>query len=227
MNAPTDTRGPGRPAAERSPDVRAALLEAARERFVAVGFAAASTRDIAARVGVNPAMISYYFGGKSALGEAVFRETIEPVRAHLATLGSVAAGSADIAVFVQAYQRTLAANPWIPRLIVREVLPENGRFRKIFFEEIVGQAAAALPKAVSAEQQRGHIAADLDPTFTTVSLVSLAVFPFLAAPVLHASFDIDLSKSDTLDSFIEHTLGVLAHGIAGVTDQKENRGDAH
>lgn len=223
MQSSNEHRGPGRPAAEGGTDVRAALIAAARARIVATGFAAASAREIAADAGVNAAMISYYFGSKAALGEAVFRETIEPVRAQFAALGDVAAGGADIASFVRAYMRTLADNPWIPRLIVREVLPENGTFRRIFFEEIVGQAAAALRAAVTAEQRRGRLAADADPLFASVSIVSLAVFPFLAAPVLQASFDLDVAGQASFEPFLAHTLGVLTQGLGrGAQGEKRN-----
>ena len=85
-------RGPGRPPAAQGPDVRSALLEAARACIVELGYAAASTKDIAQRAGVNPAMINYYFGGKAALAEACFRDTIEPLRRRLDALAEAGAG---------------------------------------------------------------------------------------------------------------------------------------
>ncbi len=54
-------RRPGRP------DTRAAILDAARARFLAEGYHAVSLRSIAADAGVDFALISYYFGSKKGL----------------------------------------------------------------------------------------------------------------------------------------------------------------
>ena len=54
------------------PDTRAQILDAARAQFIEVGYRAATVRAIAAAVGVDPALISYFFGSKERLfGEAM------------------------------------------------------------------------------------------------------------------------------------------------------------
>lgn len=213
MTTDKDMRGPGRPPAEQSPDVRAALLKAARNRIVEVGFAAASTKDIARLAGVNAAMINYYFGGKAALGEAAFREAIEPLRQRLEAFAAGERAAGDVQAFIREYMYALAANPWIPRLIVREVLPENGRFRQIFFSEIVGRGAAILPRALSRAQASGSIAPDVSPVYATISIVSLAAFPFLAAGILRANLNLTVTDADTLDQLVSHTLDLLDRGL--------------
>ena len=50
-----------------SDDTKAAILAAARERFGAVGFQAATIRAIAADAGVDPAMVMRYYGSKDKL----------------------------------------------------------------------------------------------------------------------------------------------------------------
>src|SRR5689334_19944404 len=54
--------------AERS---RELLLQAALEEFAAKGFSGARVQDIATRAGVNKQLISYYFGGKEGLYQAI------------------------------------------------------------------------------------------------------------------------------------------------------------
>ena len=46
---------------------KAAILSAARDRFAAVGFEAATIRAIAADAGIDPAMVMRYFGSKDRL----------------------------------------------------------------------------------------------------------------------------------------------------------------
>ena len=67
--ATSDTSGPRR--ARDADATRLALLNAARRRFVFLGFDRTTTRDVAADAGVNVALINRYFGGKQGLFEAV------------------------------------------------------------------------------------------------------------------------------------------------------------
>lgn len=70
MTTPTPRRGPGRPAGER--DTRSLILDAAEQLFASQGYAATSTREIAAAAGVRQSMIAYYFQSKQVLFEEVF-----------------------------------------------------------------------------------------------------------------------------------------------------------
>ena len=218
-----EIRRPGRPPSERGANVREALLAAARESIVELGFAGASTKHIAALAGVNPAMISYYFGSKAELGEAAFRDTIEPVRERFDALARSGKSGSDLFQFLRDYMSTLAAHPWIPRMVVREVLPENGRFREIFFKEIAGRGAAILPKTIVAAQNDGTISASLDPRFATISVASLAVFPFLMAELLDSKLGVNLSNEKTFDDFVRHTHTLLVAGFSGANAAE--RGD--
>jgi AcrR family transcriptional regulator len=53
--------------------MRVKILDAAEQLFASAGYAATSFRDIASDAQVNPALISYYFGSKRALFEAVYK----------------------------------------------------------------------------------------------------------------------------------------------------------
>jgi AcrR family transcriptional regulator len=54
-------------------DKQIQIMEAAERLFADKGFAGSSVRDIAEAAGVNLAMISYYFGSKEKLMEAMFQ----------------------------------------------------------------------------------------------------------------------------------------------------------
>src|SRR4029077_8031767 len=60
--------------AHNSEASRRALLDAGRALFVEVGYDRATTRDIGERAGVDPALISRYFGGKEGLFLAAIAE---------------------------------------------------------------------------------------------------------------------------------------------------------
>jgi len=64
------------------------ILNAAERLFGEVGFEAVSTRQLAKEAGVNMAMLSYYFGSKEKLFEAMIQRRIEEGRARLAQIVS-------------------------------------------------------------------------------------------------------------------------------------------
>lgn len=63
-----------------------ALLEAAKHVFAERGFDAATTREVAARAGVNEQLIQRYFGGKNGLLLAVVERYDHEESAHGCTL---------------------------------------------------------------------------------------------------------------------------------------------
>jgi AcrR family transcriptional regulator len=74
-------RAPGRRPGRRGggADTRAEILRAARARFIEVGYRAATMRTIAADAGVDPALISYFFGSKQDLFGEAFALRANPV----------------------------------------------------------------------------------------------------------------------------------------------------
>ncbi len=80
-----------RPGAGRrpgNPQTRAALIDAARSRFVAHGYDGVTVRSIAADAGVDPALINYFFGGKQGLFAETMSLTVSPAE----VAGEVLAG---------------------------------------------------------------------------------------------------------------------------------------
>jgi AcrR family transcriptional regulator len=78
-------RRPGRP------DTRAAILDAARERFAAAGFGGTTIRAIATAAGVDAALVHHYFGSKEDLFVAALALPVDP----RAVIGAAVAGPAE------------------------------------------------------------------------------------------------------------------------------------
>lgn len=62
------------------------IIETSERLFAQKGFDATSVRDIAEEAGINVAMISYYFGSKEKLMEAVFEAKIGKVQMRVEAL---------------------------------------------------------------------------------------------------------------------------------------------
>ncbi len=74
---PEKRRGPRQDGVQ----AREAILDAAREQFAANGFEGATMRAIAREAGVDPALVSYYFGSKSDLFLESLRLPVNPAAA--------------------------------------------------------------------------------------------------------------------------------------------------
>jgi TetR/AcrR family transcriptional regulator len=210
-------RRPGRPTSGDA-SVRDALLETARRLFLARGFASVTIRQIAAAAGSSPATIHYHFGDKLGLYRAMLEGAIEPVAEALQRLGDPArAQHVDVAEVIRLYTAMLAANPWVPALIVQEVLAEGGRFREQFVEHFAGRLAPLFVAIFAREQAQGTIRPDLDPRLAALSAISMTVFPFLALPVTSRVLGISL-EGGAVERLAAHTTRVLFEGIRPVED---------
>ena len=67
-------------------DKQVQIIEAAEKLFSEKGFDGTSVRDIAEEAGVNLAMISYYFGSKEKLMEAIFKHRGEHMKMQLESM---------------------------------------------------------------------------------------------------------------------------------------------
>lgn len=205
-------RRPGRPPGG-GPAVRVALLEGARRLFLSRGFASVSIRQIAAEAGTSTAAIHYHFGDKLGLYRAMLDEAIAPVADALRTLGEADDSAAvDVTEVMRLYADMLARNPWVPALIVQEVLVEGSPFRDQFVEHFAGRLVPLVVRVIARQQARGALRADVDPRLAALSTMSLTVFPFLALPITSRVLGLDLGGED-LERLTAHSRRVLLEGI--------------
>jgi AcrR family transcriptional regulator len=94
-----------RPAGE---DTRTALLDAARAVFAEQGYEGATVRAIAARAGVDAAMVNHWFGGKQGLFAAAMELPIDPGEVVPTVLegGPDTVGERLVRTFVTVWDRT-------------------------------------------------------------------------------------------------------------------------
>jgi len=178
-------RRPGRPTAAAGVDQRTRLLDAAVELFGEHGIAATTLREIARRAQVTPALLHYYFESKESLVQMILDERVAPfVAVSVAPLREPSSSPrATLRQFLETHMRNIAANPWMPRLMLREVLSEGGSLRSRMQAQFAMTIAPKMLWLIASAQRKGEIRDDLNPMLVGVSLISLAVFPFAAAPL--------------------------------------------
>lgn len=193
MNKPnTRRRSSGRPPVSRDGDAKRTLIGVAERLFAEQGYAATSVRDIAELAGLNPALVSYHFGGKLGLLEAVFTAALEPMASALGELNET--GSASPAQLLGLLQKLASLHPHMLPLLVREAMLPGGTMHEVFAQRFAPRLGGLFPALLRGEQERGALDADADPEALTMLLISMAVFPHIAANMAERVIGLSLKE---------------------------------
>ena len=130
------------------------MFQSAATLFSAKGFDGVSVDDIAARAGVNKAMIYYHFADKIALYRSVVADMLIAVSERVAAIAdSPIAPAEKLDRFIENFVRMADARPWFPTLMMREIsegaphldLDTFGHIRSVFlgFARILKEGEAA------------------------------------------------------------------------------------
>ena len=218
------TRSPGRPRHSdgEGGEVREKLLTAATDLAVEHGFDACGLREIAARAEVSPGMISYYFGDRQGLYEAMFQRAFDrissQVRALMDDRGRMGVDWLDELIRIQV--SAIAADPWLPRLLMREVLSRGDSPISEWIGEALGRGPFRQMVDWLEEEQTNHvIRADFDPRMVAMTIASLTGFPFLMLPVVGEHLGLQLDD-DFPDRLIEHNQKLLAFALRAQTEDE-------
>ncbi len=168
-----------------------AILKAAHAVFLRRGFYGTRMQEIADEACINKALLHYYFRSKDKIFEAVFLDSLKIFLPQiLEILDSDEPFEKKINTFFSKYIDLLLKNPHIPNFIMHEAAHNPERLQS-FFKKNIEAIPKKFLKQIKNEIDDGRIEKQ-DPKHILVSLLSLAIFPFAAKPILQ----IGLSLSD-------------------------------
>ncbi|MBW3697195.1 TetR/AcrR family transcriptional regulator [Vibrio sp. T187] len=206
-------RKAGRP--QQSLDVRALLIQNARDLFVVQPYDKVSTRLIAERAGVNIAMIRYYFGNKAGLFEEMLRETLRPMQLQMQKLVQESSHE-NFLDLMRTYYKEMVKVPKFPRLIAQVMnMPPSEVQRELLEKVFIDVTKPAQDVIFEKLMDQGVIKQGMDPRLCRVSYMSLMVFPFIAPPPLLALHGIELNEA-FLNRLIEHNIQLMTEGFVNV-----------
>ena len=171
---------------KQSRDTETLILQAAEKEFLDKGYAGAKTTEIAEAAGVTHAMFHYYFRTKDKLFEKIVSDKIDSLGDIL--LGAV--GNPELPLKerirdgISRHFDVLAANPALPRFIINELAVHPDRIVPIR-EKLLEKVGVAL-KSIQSELDRLP-GVKTNAMMLLADIVSLNVFPFVAAPMLTAA----------------------------------------
>lgn len=165
---------------QASDPVRARLLKAALECFLADEYHKVTTRLIAERAEANISMIRYYFGNKEGLYEEMIRDTLSPLLDVLD--GPMLSSSEGFTDFFRLYYDRMTKRPEFPKLILKVLALNQGPGRR-FIQQLLERGRTRGARKVADLKNHGHIAPSVDPDIVRMAFVSLAMMPMLLKDV--------------------------------------------
>ena len=190
----------------------AALLDAAEEVFAAYGFRGASVREITRRATANLGAITYHFGSKAALFEAVV------LRAQAGLLAAVEAAAAQPGHSLDRLERIARAHfgflhehPRFRRLILQVLLLENDLPEAA--ADYLRRGLGIVAGVVSEGQSRGEIRSG-DPRLLALAVMSQPLMLNVVRPILRRGPRLDLEDPAVRALLLDNAMQFIRRGLA-------------
>lgn len=192
---------------------RTKILDGAEALFAERGFAATRTKDIAAEVGVNTAMIHYYFDTKEKLLVSVIDRIMSDLASILAEIDFDALSWEErLEEFVGSYFDYVRGHPNFSKLTRmaagiknRELLEEQ---IADFFGPLLQAGVAFIQAGIDAGCFR-----PLDPEQLVLSLYCATVSWFSDAPFLSLLVGHDVTQADVIDARRDHLIELAFRAV--------------
>lgn len=149
-----------------------AIIETAEKLFSVNGFDGTSVRDIAADAGVNVAMISYYFGSKEKLMEAVFENKTNKVRFKVETLlqNNALNPLQKIYILLDDYVDRFIAQNNFHKIVMREQIIEKKSLVSDMINELKIKNHESVKLLIHDGQKKGAFKKNIDVTMMLITL---------------------------------------------------------
>ncbi|GIG66215.1 TetR/AcrR family transcriptional regulator [Phytomonospora endophytica] len=189
---------------------RRRLLDAAFDAFAEHGYAGARVQDIADRAGVNKQLITYYFGGKAGLYQALQEQWLRREEA-------LTPDGDTLADLVATYVRHAAADPRGIRLMLWRGLTDA--FPEDFDADPMIDADLADTRA---RQETGELPADVDARALRLVLYGMVVAPVAMPELVRRSYGVAPDSPGFVAEYTEQVRRLIRHlGARGETDTPE------
>jgi AcrR family transcriptional regulator len=148
------------------------LIQAAEKLFADKGFDGTSVRDIAETAGVNLAMISYYFGSKEKLMEAMFLYRSEFFKLKLVSMieDTQLNPVEKIEKLIDQYIEKLSGQQCFHRVMVREQMVNNNGFIANQIIQMKKRNQHLIEQLINDGQTKGFFKKDVDITLLMMTL---------------------------------------------------------
>ncbi len=200
------------------------ILDAATEVFLEKGKDGATMQEIAARAGVNKALLHYYFRSKDRLYETVFAHQFGE---FIGPLSDIIPRTDDmkefLELFVSNYIDRLVSHPQLPGFMLWEIRQGGGTASEVIRRTIFRGLKRGTPlDPVIQKAVREGVIRPLDPVNFILSLISMCIFPFVGRPIIEKLLpEARITSPDFLEERKKEILALIWNGIKADTPPPE------
>lgn len=193
-----------------SEHTKASIKEAATTLFYANSYHGTSVRDIAKEADVNPALISYYFGGKQALFETLvtdffegYVETIEQALKQKQTEATVVLST--MIKRVLHYQQSCH---WLARMAHREMTLDSTLVREVM-STYLRKEQYLLEQLVSRCMEQNKVKG-VPVDLVVLQLRNMMTLPFSSPQYLRELFLLTPADKQFIERYVRHVNSWIA-----------------
>jgi TetR/AcrR family transcriptional regulator len=189
------------------------ILGAALDEFAEHGLAGARVDSIAARAGVNKAMIYYHFDSKEDLYDRILVTQLESGVADLSQGITDSMALEDVLRAIARYHaRGLRANDKVSRIFLRELAAGGERIRRIL-PDLAGkeELRTMIVRLIEDGKLSGKYR-NVDTRHTMISFVGMSMFYFIMAPMVNQIWGIE-DDTEFTEQRIEAIVDLFMHGL--------------
>jgi AcrR family transcriptional regulator len=188
------------------------LILTAQRLFAERGYAATSVRDITSRAKANLGAVTYHFGSKEKLYQAVLLRLVAPMVDGVIAEASAPGPVLDrIGSLIAFYYRYLHEHPDLPRFML-QIMAEDGPLPKT-----LALLQDKQRSAVMALIERGQREGDVRPgplPLLGLSIISQPVFFMLARRVVTQVVGLNIDDPAVIEAARRHSSAIVRQGLA-------------
>jgi AcrR family transcriptional regulator len=194
-------------------DARERILKAAAEVFAEIGFGGARVDEIAARAGINKAMLYYHVGDKEQLYATVLLDTIDRAIARLtAATGKAESPAEKLQCILDTFAELGTTNPYLVPMMLREVASGGAALPDAMLLRMA-QVFRTVADVLAEGMRQGEFRAT-DPLLTHVSLIGSMMFLIASQPIRTRLATIaGVPSQHTFGDLARHTGNLFLHGL--------------
>lgn len=189
---------------------REKIEKAAMEMFALHGYDGVSIRDIAKKAGVNSASISYYFGSKSKLYEAIIQESNVVVEAFIKKVESSEIGPKKRLQMFEEFFEDLAQNhPEQMHIFFWEQMHPTDVFSDDV-NNVCAQIVEIIKTAIQDGMRTGEFRKDVNPAEASIAWAGMVIYYFVVDDLrqrLHVETEISIK------GYMQEAFRIFIRGI--------------
>jgi AcrR family transcriptional regulator len=181
------------------------ILQVAEKLFAEKGFDGTSIRDIAKEANVNIAMISYYFGSKEKMLEALVLSRMADLKILLTNLAKETTSPLEkIEKLIELYVSRICNNRGIYKIMYFELNTQQRLKSMEVFSEIKKSNLEQIAKIITEGQEKGMFSKKVNTTLIPTTIVG-TFFHFNLNDTFYTEL-LGLKTDNELDHYIKNDL---------------------